>query len=433
MNSKKIGIGLIIQIGIKLVTVLIGIFTAQWSIRNIPENQLADLYTLIGLNAIVLTVIFLGIPELLHKLYTLNEENNQNPAIWSTYQFLRIVSFGVGLILFLAALPLLQIEYSWFPIVVYSGAFVVLWDLNYKSITDAMGNSWQFSVSDLVSKCFFLILLILFDVLNVNEVLPVMYFAVAGLCSFLLAFIIDSIWQRSHIIWAKPDITVLIENKNTIVNLSIISIVSAFYLYSDRLFLRIFDINNADIVSYSNAYRLIEIIIVVPVLIAPIISSFVKKNIQSGEPKRYELIMNSYFKKCNLTPPHTIIMHAIALILFGIGLSFGVLLVAPLLIRLIDIQLVYPQSIPILIMLSSILSIVTCHYYLRFIMIFYHYEHIDLRNSVIICVATLLLYVLLIPTFGIFGAAVATVISYFADFSLRLITVYQTIIHKDCS
>ena len=97
---------------------------------------------------------------------------------------------------------------------------------------------------------------------------------------------------------------------------------------------------------------------------------------------------------------------------FGLVCYLGMILVGPFLIRLIQQEKQYLVAFEALPIISISLIFIFPSILFSLLLIFTNKEKFELISNLITAIVTLSLYAILIPNFGFYGAAWATVISY---------------------
>jgi len=208
--------------------------------------------------------------------------------------------------------------------------------------------------------------------------------------------IIDGVWQWKDTGLGPIDFRIIKEKISPIIFLAVSQICMASYNTTDKLFLaHIIDdkfVENG----YADAYRLFEIAINIPSLTIPTLASIIKNQIDTKKISSFKLIQ------------------AFALIsaFFGLVCYLGIIVVGPFLIRLIQQEKQYPVAFEALPIISISLIFIFPSILFTLLLIFINKEKFELISNLITAIITLSLYATLIPSFGFYGAAWATVISY---------------------
>jgi O-antigen/teichoic acid export membrane protein len=410
MNLKKFSLSLVLTILIKFVSIALGLYTARWSINYIPSRDLADFNIILGFITTIVTIITFGLPVIIQRHYTNTKSPEKDGNFWTTAMFVRLFSFPIGILLCVVFVGLTGVNNLPLTLATFCMSFVLISDLSFRSITDAKGNSWQYSLSDLVGK----IALVVFLIFSINTSLPypkVYLFIGSSILAYLIALLIDGIWQKKHYTFGKLNFDLLKKLSKPIFYFSLIATLTALYSSTDKIFLGRFGFPAEVINGYSNAYKLFEIAVVVIGLSTPMLASYAKNQIQNKNLGRLE----NYFKK--LTQKLGIdfsdkkikfCTYLLANIIIGTMSSIGLFLIGPLVLKFIDSSNLYPQAyvyLPILAIGVIPLSVVL---YLGYMIGLYGGEKYEMFNYIFVCSFGLLLYTILIPRFGGVGAAIAT-------------------------
>ena len=415
MNLKKFGLSILTTIVIKFWAVAIGLYTSRWMIANIDKVQLAEFNVLLSFVAVIYALIHFGIPITIQKHFT-SSPKESNAELWTSMFFLRLISFPVGLFLIYILLPFTGSANLLLAFAIYSMGFFLIADLSYRAVTDSNGNSWQFSITDLVSKVFIVSGLIFYvrsgSVLNIQSLY---YFIIISTIGNCLAVFLDFLWQAKHIQWGKWSWEVIKANRNVLFFVGGINAISALYTTTDKIFLQNFGASPEIINGYSNGYKILDLATIIIGLSMPIIASFTKRRMDERTVGKLEQNVSKFLKLFGKTlAPKPLVFTSFLLISFGIGLiSFvGMNLFGPLIIRIIDPLSKYPQAILSLQILSFSLLPAPINFLIGYTLHFTGGEKYDFLSYIIILSSGILMYVLLIPAFGFVGAALATSLIY---------------------
>lgn len=406
MFTKQFSKGLFLQVGIKFLAIGLGFFTTRWLVENLTSGQYRDYNLILAYNAVLLVLIDFGIPQTIQKIYTHSSSAIKNANFWTTITALRIFSyfFAIGLIYF--TFPLSQTRDFGLILGLFTAQFIIVADLNYRSICQAVGRTWQFSLSDFIGKLVLVLGLVLGGILMYLKLAPLTYFVFLSILSYTVSIVIDAFWQRKYTKLGKFSIKQLKELSNGLVLLALSNLAIAVYLTTDKLFLAYFGYSDTTINGYSNAYKLFEIAQVVPGLVMPAISSLITK----------QLVQN-----ITILEMKKILWKYIA---FGLGLGSilwaGIMLFGKIIIWIIDSQNKYPDTGNILPILAISLIFICPMLIAKDTTIFLGYEKIDLLTTLLTAILAVTLYIILIPLYGGTGAALATIFSYLFDLLIKL-------------
>lgn len=405
MFSKQFSKELIWQVVIKFLAIGLGFFTTRWLVELLPSSSYRDYNLILAYNAVLLVLIDFGIPQTIQKVYTKSGSAEKNADFWTTITVIRIFSYFLGLLIILFTYPLSKTNDVGLILSLFTAQFIIVADLNYRSICQAVGKTWQFSLTDFIGKASLVLLLILGNFVLYFQLAPLAYFVIASIFSYLLSLVIDAFWQRRFTKLSKFNFQQLKEISKGLFMLALANLSIAIYLTTDKLFLAYFGFNDVTINSYSNAYKLFEIAQVVPGLVMPAVSSLITRKIVS------EVKVNNQRK---------ILWQAVAAS-FGLGIALwaGVLIFGNIIIWLIDSTNKYPETSSILPILALSLIFICPMLVCKDTTIFLGFEKFDLITTAITAITAVSLYTILIPRYGAVGAAIATVISYVLDFILK--------------
>jgi O-antigen/teichoic acid export membrane protein len=417
---KKTLVNLTANVIIKFGALFLSVFTTRWLITNLSDREYASYNLITAYTAIILAIIGFGIPNLIQKFYTTNQNIYKIQDIWTTLQFLRFISYFVGVILVILSYPLARVDNLFLIIGVFTAQFVLTADISFRSICDAKGKSWQFATTDFFSK---LSLLILLYVGTYNNYHSLLYFIYSSICVYLLYYFIDNFWQRHDTVLGSFSVLFLKNNIRPIFYLSASGLLFSLFITTDKLFLAYFGFSDNIINSYSSAYKLYEVIAIVPALIMPVIASGLRRSVDSGKPffkiSNYLAFQNKYV---------VVIEGIIFSILFGVSLSVISYLLSPIALRVLGASVKYPLSLEIMPILIIGIVAVSANTLLANLVVFLNHEKYELIGGVIMAVITVSGYVITIPNYGAYGAAWVTVVTTFFDLIvLKLYFIFKSL------
>jgi O-antigen/teichoic acid export membrane protein len=432
LSLKKLGSGLLIQIVIKFLAVGLGLYTARWSISNIDTNTLSDFNILLAFSATLIMILNFGLHNILQRHYTLNADKAKKDSMFSTMMILRILGLPLGLLLVVIFLPLSGVNNLDLGLKIFAMLYILLIDINFKSITDALGTSWKFSITDFISKTLIVVLLALSVKYKISGIEPVDIFVGVSIFSSIIALIIDANWQKPNYTITKMDFSILKENKKSILYLGLTSILASLYIVTDKLFLKHLDFPDSEIVAYSNAYRLYELATIIPGITTPVISSFANKRINSTEMAKVDYKFYQILNKIKkLSPKKSIFLQYLLInISFSLVVTVLLVLIGPLVIKFIDSDLKYPLAFDVLPILALSLVPVSIIGYLGVMIILFGGEKNDFISYIFIAIFGLITYSIFIPAYGAIGASISTLLIFIFDIIIKLLLIRKTSIFK---
>jgi O-antigen/teichoic acid export membrane protein len=275
--------------------------------------------------------------------------------------------------------------------------FILFIDGNFKSITDTQNRSWQFTFSEFVSKILIAILLFLISGLNTssnNSLLQYYIFIVLILSFFQL--LIDLIWQKKYYGFTKPDLKSLAPFKKDIINLALIGLVIGLSAQTDKWFLKYFGFNEYVINGYINAYKLLELGLVIETILIPVMFSNLINGQDLNKPWKNFILRSKWFY----------------LILFSGVISFiGFLIASYFIVPIIDAKRLYSNySFDVIPFFGLILLFDPISYFLTQYLFHKNKLYVETITLVFYGIISLILYSLLIPSYGHIGAAISTLI-----------------------
>ena len=390
----------VFQVGLKLGAMGLGIFTIRWLNANLTTTEYAVYGSIMSYTSVIMGLISFGIPQITQKFFLHNTDFSQIGKFWSFVTLLRIFGliFGCSLIF---------LTYKWsgsnnyFHVAgLFVSQYILLWDINYRSIADTKDKSWLFSLTDFLIKT--ILIGTIYSVAQPFQNLS--GFIVISICTYLFGFILDSFLYRKHYTFAKTSLAVWNQHKSAIFYLSMSSLLFGFYGKTDLLFLKA---NNTDIVvnSYQNAYKIYELTAAVIGLIMPVIAG---KIIQKQ-------ITNKKWWQC-----------------FGIVLICGICyagivnISAPILQQLLDSKNLYPDTVWIVRYLAVASGFMLPILFCSNTLILNGFEKFEFYTLCINASAAVSLYFLLIPRYGVMGAIWANLLVLVVDLFVKLVFIYQS-------
>lgn len=389
----------------KACAILLGVLTTRWLNNNLSAEDYSLYNVLIAYNSIILAFIILGIPNLIQKHFT-NTHFESLGNLWKTFFYLRILSYFVGLLFILIFVNTGLFDKNvYYFIGVFTIQFILLFDLNFRSICDALGKSWQFSLTDFLGRT--LLCIILYTSIKhyfFSSISHLEYFIYASFFTYVVTFTVDYIWQKKHIPKGIFDVAIIKANSKQIFFLSFSGILTSFYMLTDKIFLDRFGVSAFGINSYANAYKIFEVVTILPgILIPPIASSY---------KKREDLNIHSQFSFKNL-----IFLN----LLLGLTLCIAVIGLGRIGLSLIDPENKYSDSIDVLYILAISLIVYPSILFTSNVLVLKNKESGEFLSTAILVVVALSLYTILIPMYGIVGAAYSTAITFCVDFIAKLL------------
>ncbi|MBC7472614.1 MAG: hypothetical protein H7196_05160, partial [candidate division SR1 bacterium] len=354
MNLKKLSFSIVITILIKFAAIATGLYTAKWTVTYIPSADLANFNTILGYCTSIVTVINFGLPSIIQRFYTTENEPEKDGDFWTTFSILRILTYPIGLILTLVLLPITGVYNPTLAFLMYTMLFILVADLNFRSITDAKGNSWQFSISDFAGKAFIIATLVWFNITQ-PQYSSLYVLIVGSIMAYILGVVIDALWQKKYYSIGKFDWKIVKENQKSITYFFFINCLIALYASTDKIFLKRYGFDDAIINGYANAYKLFELSVVVIGLTTPMLASFAKKRIDSPSLSNTEIkfkkVFQNLFKKIR---DKQVIFYTYFTLNTIIALCCSVLvsILGPFVLRYIDQNNLYPVAFPTLSILA---------------------------------------------------------------------------------
>jgi O-antigen/teichoic acid export membrane protein len=391
----------------KFLALVLGLFINRILNTSVDASRLADYNVAIAYTPIVLSIINFGIPNLIQKLYTNEKSERVLSLAWKSLQILRLGSFFIGILLIAFTYRLTQVNDFVLILSVYIVQFVLIADLSFRSLFDAIGRSWVFSFTDFLSK---FILIGIFFLPFLEKTIET--FILASLCSYVITYILDYFIAKDSIYHFQGyDFSFITKNRALILRLGITSLSLGILLNSDRIILNNFNFSDFEINGYSNAYRLVELSMIIPGLTMPTFASKVKSKISQLN------LPLSYAKKW-------IIYTSCMGLVFGAALFIS----SPIFFYLIDPLDKYTNfSLMVMPYLAVTVCFAFTSLFVSYLNIFFEKDKEELISILTNLVFTIMLYYILIPRLGIVGAAVTTIFSYVYDYLTKLLIFYKIV------
>jgi len=418
MNLKigKFGRSLFWQTFIKIIATALGLYTTRWLIGHTSGADYNSYLVVIDYAQIILAVIDLGIPRIVQKFYTNSKDDAEIPAFWTAFTWLRVFSYFFGIVLIGLSFKFSSIDNLGFILAIFSLQFILVSDLAFRSICDAKGHTWQFSVTDLANRLLLVFGLIAYDILKLGNN-GLNYFLIVTAISYVFGILADSIWQRKFYSFGPLDLGILKKYARPIIYLALSGFTVATYFQTRKIILNNYGYD-ADIVNgFGNAEKIFTLVGIVPGLTMPMIASKVKKRLDEGQLST----LGEWFKlKFNWSVTKSILSEWLTYtFILSLVLTIGTLLFGPLIIWLIDTQGKYMSAYQVLPILSLGILPFTVVIFLANLIIFLNGEKYELYGTTILAVIGLSLYFLLIPKGGVYGASWASVLVFFIDLALK--------------
>jgi len=407
LSKKTIFINFSGQIFFKVLSIGLGIFTTRWIINNFSGEEYVTYNYVVAYNSIVLGFITMGLPYIVQKVFTNHSDENKLRNFWTTIWLLRLASYFLGLLFILITYKIAQTNSLFYIIGFYTVQFIMISDFNYKSVCDATNRSWQFSLTDFITKSL-LLLLLLFFAYQISTRAKLNYFSIFILFSIacgLLGLLLDNFFQRKIARFGVFDINILKSHFSSILSLSVSSLIVSLYINTDKLILGYFTHSNPVAVgSYSNAYKIFEVLTVIPGLTMPVLASMIKRKTDTSDVAFIHKHINR---------------GVLISLLLGIIMAMVILVFGNLALYIIDVHNRYAQEYQILKSLSFAIVFMSPALLVSNLLIFFNGEKESLIAIIMISAITLFIYFLLISMFSAMGAAFASGISYLLDFLFK--------------
>jgi len=453
LTKKNILWGFFFQASFKLIALIVSIYSQSWLVLNVSESELKNYTVILSYLSIIISVTDFGIPNLIQKTFIKKNTNSEYPQnFWSSLFLLRFISFILATGLSILFFPLVKIQDMGLLLLVLFSQFILVFDLSYRALCDALGRAWQFNFSDFLGKFIILISLLLvsginlqipsftFDLFFFELNLNSYYISIQGLIknpniynyiyisviAYLITYILDFVWQNKLVSWQKPSLKTLVNYKNQIFYLTLSTIIISLYLKTDVLFLNWFNFNSQTIIGYGIAYKVLESAAIFPGILMPTLATTVKQYIISKKLVLNTFWQNKSFSRFNQTQKHLLEWMFISLVFSSI-ISLCMFIFGPYIIKIIDSDNQYPKSIEYLYILSLSMIPMSSVILFSHLAIFFDFEKLQLKTSIYSLVLAISLYLVLIPNYGAIGAGIATFCFYIFDISYKFVFLYKNV------
>ena len=395
-----------LSVSLRLLAIAFVFFPQRWLNENLSSEVFAQVNVSLSVIGVVMGILTLGVPQLLHRVYTHMAHTPERDMIWSSLAGLRVVSFVPGLVL--VALASL---FGWADlevlILLYVPAFLFLTDVAFRSIVDSDNRSWQYSFTDLCSKAV-LNLGLFWAAVQVPVVSqwPDFYkYAFALFLSAVTAVGLDLLLQRKHYRFVRPSVAYLRRVRPTIVYLGMTGFLVGAFLTTDKIFLESYGAGDNAINGYSNAYKLFEVAVVVPGITMPVLASTVIKRIRGSAAGEQRVTLRRY------------LMTTLGV---GFGVALGFAALGPWVLSLIDPAGNYIQISRVA--LWTLTPAVILNFgvtFLAHMFVLSGHDKQEMKVQTRNLLFALLTYGVLIYFFSYVGAAVSTILIYLFDLVQR--------------
>jgi len=418
---KKFSFLLALSLVIKLASIGLGLYTSRW-LNGLDAAVFAQYNQINALNTIILAIILFGIPSLIQKIYTKKHTDYYREQAWTIFMIIRAISYIIGAVILFISLPFTAILDWPMAFLLYSIQFLLVIDLHFRSIADAVGKSWWFSLTDFMVK--FIVVGVLFTVQINSYPLTLSVFLWAITIAYSIGLGVDfSIFKKYSTLTKNIDFDIAKKLVRPLFYVSLTAFIVSFYSGADILILGKIGLSNESINGYSNAYKIFSLALVIPSLIIPPLASYVHKNyVQQKIQTRFQKITTFLLPFVSIQKRIIIEWSFISFVL-GVVVGGVILVATPLIIWLIDPTLRYPDAIPSLWALSIGLAIVFPTSFLTNLLIFSDGEKTEFFGILFVAVVSLIGYAICIPLFGAVGAAIATSLYLLVDFIIKAYSI----------
>jgi len=427
--SQRFFWGLVSQTIIKLLATALGLYTTSWLVSHTTVSEYAEFTVVISYVTIIQTIIVLGIPNLIQKFYTYNETIENIANFWTSMVCLRLASYGLGIVLILFSYLLSTSTNLVLIIATFSSQFLILADELFRSICDAKGRTWQYSLTDLLERLGFVLLLILHaQGWWLTEVSSLWYFIGTSFLTRSLVILVDAWWQREFLAWGWPSLEIFRANFWPIIYLSLSGITVALFNHTRQLIISFYGASELVLGAFYNANKLFSIALIVPGMTMPMIASLVVKR---AKQQQTTWLSQWLSRKLNFSNKPAIIGEFLVYsLVFGVILSLGLWLTAPLGVWLIDFNSKYPTGFTVDQLRILGLSLVTYPtvILISHLLVFFDHEKYEFFSTVLMSGLGLAVYFSLAKLFGPYGIAGGVVLVNLIDLIVKLFLLRKVLV-----
>ncbi|GAB4145825.1 MAG: hypothetical protein OHK0017_05840 [Patescibacteria group bacterium] len=423
---RQIDFKVILMLVIKLAATALGLYTTRWLNFNLDEQEVGlYYYGTIAYVGIVLAVLDLGLPKIVQKFYTNFNQPSETGRFWTTISMIRLLTYFIGVALILFTYRLSGHEDINLILFVYSLQFVLVADLNYRSICDALGHSWQFSLTDFGNRVIIVGGLFFSQYLRPGWLGYLEYLLTITFIAYIIGFTIDTFWQRKYTPYSKFDFKILKQQAKPMTLLGASVFLAQIYMLSRQIILNNFfsaEEYGSMLGAFGNADKVFIIAAIIPGLTMPMYASKIKRRLSLEQENTISRKLRSRFK---LGLRSSIILESSILsLILGIVIAAGVFLFSPWLIQLIDAQNKFPLTLDAVRIFAVAMIPFALVFFMAHLQIFMGGEKYEFLGTLLLAILGLPLYFWVIPKYGIYGACWATVLIYFVDVLQKTIYMY---------
>ncbi len=294
-NNKAKIINYSTQIIMKGLALVLGLIPQRFiNNENIPTTDRVGIELVLTINAILFSFIDIGITNILYKSYTIETDKTKIAKIWTFAFIARIVMYFVGLLILF-----ILYSFDWFKLGninqliifgIYTSQYLLIFDSNYKSIADTKNTTFKFTLSDLITKILIATFLIILPLIS-KDYLNIRTYIIVNIFMYILTNVVDYNFQKEFISWSFPNLEIFKTNYKTILTLMFTGLISTLYAKVPIYFVE----QGKDIISFGIASKTFDLLLIIPSLIIPIVSSdFVKKIKDADSATNKELLLKKH-------------------------------------------------------------------------------------------------------------------------------------------
>jgi len=411
---KKV-ISLCFALSIKLCAVIFALYITSWSNQFFTPTEMRSYNLALQYAGMVTAFMSIGIPQFLQKQYTTKMNHEFQGVVWSTMLFTQILLLLIGFGLYL----ILYIFQNDIDLLIFVGVYFIqffaILDINFRSICDALGRTWQFNLIDLIIRLSLSGSLFLYSQYSNSWY---MYgFLVITFGFYLGQFFIDWFWQREFTTLRQPDFKIFQQNKTFFYFTILTIVVTVFSANTERIFIDFFKYSDAILNGYINAYRILEFGFLVQIVTIPAMVSYALKNKISQ--KALPANIPEFSRWLVLALVQSILLFTALYIIAPFGLS----VIDPL-------NRYRSESLDVVYILLWILIPSGVGGFLSSVLIVLGRSKREFLSLCMFTIVSIFLYIFLIPSFGHVGAAWASLIGSVILTITKIILFLHLFMHR---
>jgi O-antigen/teichoic acid export membrane protein len=364
---------------IKLAAAGLSLLQLRYLYTNSSENNLASYNYIAGILAPIGLGMGLSMATIIQKEYTHYKEKDLGD-FWTTMFGLRWMSIVIGFIISIIAINIYASGAVLYGVLTFIITSIIIVDYHFFAIYGVRYKAWLFALTDLIGKLF-TVGILLSGYFDGN----IATYLVALLLGSSLSALLDYILVGKTIPTGRFKQSIILERLPSIILLTTTSFISGLYMNTQPVILKALGASDNNINTFSKSLStMMQVVMALSPLNPQLATILVRK---TKETKLF---------------PYRIILGVAGLT----TLSYVVLLVlSKVIFSIIDPNNLYPGAASLMPILGTFIITNTLASVLTFYTIYFDQEKSNLRAVTIQCILSIGLFGLLIPSYGIYGAA----------------------------